>query len=108
MPIYNRRIWICWNPYVIDISILVVCAQVISVHMVNLQSDGECNFVEIHGYNNLEHKIKLWRFIGDFVIKIVALFSFVEVSTLPCTLKPSGSSSNYGRNPQFCKVFGRE
>ncbi|XP_024638626.1 uncharacterized protein [Medicago truncatula] len=60
----NGRIWVSWNPNVLDVKPIASSAQAIHCEVVNLTSSECFNFVAVYAFNTLEQRKELWNFIA--------------------------------------------
>ena len=61
----NGRIWVSWNPNVLDVKPIASSAQAIHCEVVTLVSSECFNFVVVYAFNTLEQRKELWNVIAD-------------------------------------------
>lgn len=60
---HNRRIWVAWKPRKFDVCMVVENAQGICCKVTNIQSGVSFHFIAVYGFNTMELRRDLWRFL---------------------------------------------
>lgn len=55
------RVWICWNPLVLDVQMLNLNGQSIDCHVIHRASKKEFTLTGVYGCNMREERYGLWR-----------------------------------------------